>query len=59
MHDDLGGPITLPTQSGKKYFLLLVDDATRFMWLVLLATKDEAAGAIKRVQALTESESGR
>ena len=44
--------------SGKKYFLLLVDDATRFMWLVLLATKDEAAAAIKRVQALAESESG-
>ena len=59
MHGDLCGPISPATPSGKKYFLLLVDDATRFMWLVLLATKDEAAAAIKRAQAHAESESGR
>jgi hypothetical protein len=38
--------------------LLLVDDATRFMWVVLLVTKDAAADAIKQVQA-AEKESGR
>jgi hypothetical protein len=28
------------------YFLLLVDDLMRYMWLTLLVTKDEAAAAI-------------
>jgi hypothetical protein len=27
--------------SGKKYFLLLVDDKSRYMWLVLLAIKSD------------------
>src|SRR4051812_11051087 len=58
VHGDLCGPITPATPSGKKYFLLLVDDATRYMWLVLLASKDEAAVAIQRIQASAESESG-
>ena len=33
------------------------DDLTRYMWLALLATKDEAATAIIRLQAGAESES--
>lgn len=58
VHGDLCGPIMPATPSGK-YFLLLVDDMTRFMWVVLLASKDEVAAAIKRVQAGAEFESGR
>jgi hypothetical protein len=37
--------------------LLVVDDATRFIWVVL-ATKDAAADTIKQVQT-AEKESGR
>lgn len=51
MHGDLCVPITPANPSGKKYFLLLVDDATRFMWLSLLTSKDEAPAAIIRLQA--------
>ena len=58
VHGDLCGPITPATPSGKKYFLLLVDDAMRYMWLALLTMKDEAAAAIIRLQAGVESESG-
>jgi hypothetical protein len=50
--------VTLATPGGRRYFLLLVDDASRFMWVVLLPSKDAAADAIKRVQAAAE-ESGR
>jgi hypothetical protein len=39
-------------------FLLVVDDMSRFMWLVLLATKDEAAAAIVRLQTRAEAEVG-
>ena len=51
VHADLCGTITPPTPGGRRYFLLLVDDYSRFMWLVLLTSKDEAATALKRFQA--------
>jgi hypothetical protein len=47
-----------PATLGGCRYLLLVDDATRFIWVVLLATKDAAADTIKQVQA-AEKESGR
>ena len=59
VHGDLCGPVTPATHGGRRYFLLLVDDASRFMWLVLLSSKDEAAGAIKKFQAGVEVETGR
>lgn len=40
VRDDLCGPITPTTPSGSKYFLLLVDDMSHYMWLSLLGTKD-------------------
>jgi hypothetical protein len=58
VHDDLCGPITLTTPSGNSYFLLLVDDQSRFMWISTLVRKDQAAVAIKDYQMRAESESG-
>lgn len=40
VHGDLCGPISPATSGGKCHFLLLVDDMSRYMWVVLLATKD-------------------
>lgn len=54
VHGDLCGPITPATPGGKRYFLLLVDDFSRYMWLMLLTSKDEAPAAIKRFQAHAE-----
>ena len=34
--------MTPATPSGNKYFFLLVDDLSRYMWLTLLKTKDQA-----------------
>nr|XP_051190531.1 uncharacterized protein LOC127303863 [Lolium perenne] len=59
VHGDLCGPVTPATPGGKKYFLLLVDDHSRFMWLVLLQSKDEATQAIRRFQARVERETGK
>jgi hypothetical protein len=50
------GPISPPTHGGKRYFLLLVDDKTCFMWLVLLSKKSDAPAAIKRWQPGVEVE---
>ena len=59
MHGDLYGPMTLATSRGRCFFLLLINDMSRYMWAVLLNTKAIAADAIKRHQAATEKECGR
>lgn len=59
VHGDICGPITPATPSGNKLFLLLVDDLSRYMWIVLLSSKDQAASAVKRFQASAEAEAGR
>uniref|UniRef100_A0A453T4W2 Integrase catalytic domain-containing protein n=1 Tax=Aegilops tauschii subsp. strangulata TaxID=200361 RepID=A0A453T4W2_AEGTS len=57
VHGDLCGPITPATPSGKKYFLLIVDDYSRYMWLVLLRSKDEELEAFRKVKIAAEVES--
>jgi transposase InsO family protein len=56
VHDDLCGPVKPATPGGRRYFLLLVDDATRYMWVVLLTAKSEASSAIKPIQTAAEKE---
>jgi hypothetical protein len=56
VHGDICGPVSPPTPSGNNYFLLLVDDMSRYMWLVLLPSKDHATAAIKNFQASVEVE---
>jgi hypothetical protein len=48
MHGDLCGPITLATLGGRCYFLLLIDDLSRYMWVMVLGSNGEAADAIRR-----------
>ena len=43
----------------KTLFILLVDDKSRFMWLILLQAKSESAEAIKHIQARVEAECGK
>ena len=54
VHGDLCGPITPATASGNKYFLLIVDDFSRYMWLEVLKTKDEAFCYFKKIKAHAE-----
>ena len=49
LHGDLCGPISPATPSGNRYFLLLVDDFSQFMWISLLPSKDATTTAIKRI----------
>jgi transposase InsO family protein len=59
VHGDLCGLVKLATPGGWRYFLLLVDDATRYMWVVLLTAKSEASSTIKRIHAAAEKECDR
>jgi transposase InsO family protein len=58
VHRDLCGLITPSTPGGRRYFLLLVDDATHYMWLKLLTAKSDAVAAIKEIKAATELKAG-
>ena len=49
VHGDLCGPVTPATPGGRRYFLLMVDDASRFMWAILLPSKDAAADAVIKI----------
>jgi hypothetical protein len=51
VHDDLCDPITPTTPRGNKYFLLLVYDLSRYMWVAVIPSKDRATVAIKLIQA--------
>ena len=53
VHGDICGPIKPATRGGKTLFLLLVDDKSRFMWLILLQAKmrrQKQLSAFKREQ---------
>ena len=59
LHGDICGPITLATPSGNRYFLLLVDDYSRYMWISLLPSKDAATTTIKHIQVAAERKTGK
>jgi hypothetical protein len=46
VHGDLCGLVTPMTLGGMRYFFLLVNNMSRYMWLDLLATKDEALSVL-------------
>jgi transposase InsO family protein len=58
VHRDLCGPVTPATLRGRRYFLLLVDDLSRYMWIVVLSSKGEVADAIRHAQAAAEVKCG-
>jgi transposase InsO family protein len=51
--------VTPATPGRRHYFLLLIDDLSRYMWVVVPDNKGEATDAIRRAQATAEAECGR
>jgi len=58
VHADLCGHITPKTLGGAAYFLLVVDDCGRYMWVEMLKTKDQALDYFKKIKLRAEVESG-
>jgi transposase InsO family protein len=56
MHGDLCGPVT---PGGRRYFLLLVNNLSRYIWVVVLGSKGEVVNVIRHAQAAAEVECGR
>ncbi|GJW72097.1 retrovirus-related pol polyprotein from transposon TNT 1-94 [Tanacetum coccineum] len=46
LHMDLCGSMRVSSINGKRYILVIVDDSSRFTWVIFLRTKDEAPEAI-------------
>jgi transposase InsO family protein len=59
VHGDLCGSITPALPGGRRFFLLLVDGTTRFMWIKLLTAKSDATTSIKAIKAAIEVKVGR
>ena len=55
IHSDLCEMNGLLTRGGKKYFMTLIDDATRYCYIYFLKTKDEAFHYFKIFKAEVEN----
>lgn len=46
-HSDLCGPTKTTTNGGDKYFLSIIDDYSRKLWIYIPKSKDETFGRFK------------
>lgn len=58
VHADLCGKISPSTPGGCSYFLLVVDYFSRYMWVEVLKTKDQALTYLKKIKARAEIDHG-
>ena len=56
IHSDICEMNRILTEGGKKYFMTLIDDCTRFCYVYLLKTKDEALHYFKIYKAEVENQ---
>jgi len=53
---DMCGPSKMETPTGKLYFMLIIDDFSRMMWVSFLRMKYEAFEKFKEFKAVDENE---
>lgn len=58
VHSDLWGPSPISSITSVKYFLLFIDDYTRFTWLYLLNNKSETFSYFLKFQQLIQTQFG-
>ena len=59
VHTDLHGPMRTQTMSGKQYWIIFIDDYSRYRWIKFLCTKDEAYTAFLEYKAYAENQTGK
>ncbi|GJT58282.1 retrovirus-related pol polyprotein from transposon TNT 1-94 [Tanacetum coccineum] len=59
VHADLWGPSRVESMSGCRYFLSIVDDYSRRVWVHFLRHKNEAFSKFKEWKQLVENQTGR
>ena len=55
IHTNICDMKSTPSRGGKKYFITFIDDCTRFCYVYLLNSKDEAIDAFKQLMHLTNT----
>ncbi|KAG8480143.1 hypothetical protein CXB51_024938 [Gossypium anomalum] len=58
VHSDICGPMKTPSLNGSKYFLLFIDDLTRFCWTFFLKQKSDVFEAFGKFKAMVENQTG-
>ncbi|KAK1435293.1 hypothetical protein QVD17_01054 [Tagetes erecta] len=59
IYADVCGPISPSTHGGNSYFLLIVDDYSRYMWAFCFKTKDQVPGLLIELIKKVEKETGK
>ena len=58
VHVDVYGPMNMTSITGAKYFLVIVDDYSRKMWVYFLTLKSDVFNEFQKFKALVEKELG-
>ena len=56
VHVDIWGPYSVPSVNNHRYFLTILDDCSRFVWVKLMKTKGEAQGLLKEFVAMVDTQ---
>ena len=59
LYSDLWGPEKVKSHGGNSYFLSIVDDYSRKVWVFLLRSKDQALAKFRDWKTLVENKSSR
>jgi hypothetical protein len=59
VHSHICGPMEVPLHGGSRYFILFIDDATRWTEVEILKEKSEAPAVLKWFKAKVEEKHGR
>ena len=59
IHSDVWGPAPQSSLKGHRYFLIFVDEASRYTWTYLLTAKSEVASTVRHFCAMIHTQFGR
>uniref|UniRef100_A0AAV1UAV2 CCHC-type domain-containing protein n=1 Tax=Peronospora matthiolae TaxID=2874970 RepID=A0AAV1UAV2_9STRA len=59
IHNDVCGPMSVATFSGKRYFVTFVDEKSRYCVVYLLKSKSEVAAKFMEYAAMAETQTGK
>ena len=59
IQSDLWGPSKIPTHANGRYFISIIDDFSRRVWVYILKSKDEAFLKFKEWKTLVENQTGK
>lgn len=58
LHTDLCGPVSVASSGGARYFMTIVDNHTRYVWVHVLKRKSEVLEIFRNFQSMIEKQLG-